>query len=1772
MSSTITIPEHLKNTPRDQLRMWVRFPNGAAKVMLVDMAEKGRGLVIVTKDSLEGASVLRGALELGLAPLKNPLHAGRVYSDRKIPFSSKSIAEALGAELFVLSADELASPEYTHDVAAKAKADAAKAEADARAEQLRLKREKEEAERAAERLRRKEEQARLDAEAEAREMARLQHNAPDETATPLGRNGAGKMVYQDARGRTVETGDARDPFRREPETGGNLEYLRIRSEGDIAAMADGLTRQAMLEDVPASNIKAMIAAGVEGQDVYSEAKVSDLLRENLFRQIASQSVAKNGDRASFARASLVASRLSPFMSSRPSADGEMLSPSPVFTAFLARTSRTAKEVSFHGHADMMHGLPAVQRPGSSFQVHDFSGRDPRAMVNACLGLLSDRTDEGRSLLLLPRNIDAETFDLLRLEIARHYALEASASVAGHVADGVEGGRDLLFVSVGERRPEPLDDVPPAAMRVFEVQDAAGFGNLEMEILRAQARIRAYHEGRDATANDKEANERQKPYVALSTVRPPITMSPMALEGAQNKAKRRVQAFAEPFGGVDAMVAKALGETNASLGEKMLAEQVDALAFWMNARSRNRSFLLSDQAGVGKSHPMSGATKAFLREAPGNRVIYFTESAPINVPDVFENLQRFGISADKIMMMTSKSTGHVLEMNPETGTLERSGKVKEQVSAAARKRIFESGAWPEGVDVIITSYSQFRKDIADPSTRWLKDIASEQTFAVIDEAQNALNPNSRQGAAVRGLLTRLPRNNKFFGTATPLREISGLDLYQDCLPEKVKASKLLRAISSGGTVGLEAFAGAMAADGVSRRVDHDLSGTEMVVDMPDEDLRAYYETVVGDMHLVVKTMIENLGFVRDRNLEIYNRAYANAINRGAAPSTAAAEARKRASNSISFDRHLEDIQRVTMNAIKVHQVVRRNIREIEEGRKPMVSLHSTHNALLKEMISDENGQIIPGALDEMRHISLRDHLHRIHERMYRVRREDEFIDLRETNEDARERYEQGRAMIDAFPHDLTPSPLDAMAKQLEEAGLSFGELTGRAYSYDDGKISRRERPSLRDVVDQYQDGTIDIIAYNSAGATGGNFQASPHVRDQRPRSTLVGEIGTDIIKYQQALYRGNRYGQVAPARLVSVLSGLMMERKMHLMADAKLRAMGAVTDGNRSHPLLREDIPDLLNPLGDRAVANILAEDPQLARDLCFDDFVDGNAAERYGVGTGLDSFKSVSDVNASTLAGPFMVRASLGLDPARQAEVMARIDMEFIAMREMLQQQGIDPLRPRVLEGHIEIKAKTIFEGKEADPNDLDASEFDAPLYLVTGIHHYTKEAIKSDEVLDMIADSRRRRGGNPFASCAARLEQQMPALLAPHLFNGVSIERAMANPEFGGVSFERQHAKLTNMIAALKKIEPGKSLHFDDYTAFFDSGHTTIVDVVPPVIGHFIDQASAYDIKFVRPGDSTVSTVSLSRLLMDKDQFDTGPGVSLGADPAYLEQFDEDGSRMRKMPVQILQGNPLTALTYARQHRLGNHTQYTDQHGQVLQGIVFDPKKVDLEMLPIITSDAAHLAAFVERARDTWDGHRYEMLKGSFSPEKNDINDWGQADIMALVRAGEVKFNILPLRKGSYAEYASRPGLYELLHGQPLPEKDKAPSRVRHVNNFTCDNTVVISTRTDEGVARVGRIFAALNVDIVLGPKCREDFNLADPMKLHDVVEAQAARPAPVALPGLPPIDMTSAERQAVFDTVLDGAAGDFQFDDDEPVLDEALEEDAPEAEEEEEMEFNYG
>lgn len=1210
----------------------------------------------------------------------------------------------------------------------------------------------------------------------------------------------------------------------------------------------------------------------------------------------------------------------------------------------------------------------------------FARRDFAQVLNA----LRQRDSEGSGVFFLqsPAGEDeAEELKRLREYLSDNYEFEAEAHVDGGLWRGRHDEPDRIMLCVGRRRPEPLTDMLPPPIR--GIHDWANLWTLTSEVVVSRTRGQA-DEKAEVELNEGDAslarNTYQTPYVSASRIGTPTTMVPRNLEGATKEALARVSRL---YGDIDDFVAKEFFYDRKSLAEIFSPEQVDALALYLHAEKRGRGFLIADQTGVGKGRFLAAVMR---RAALTKRKVLFMTEREQNFSDIQRDIVSTR-SGEEFSTMVLNNGAKLIDHR--TKQVVMNGAPREQVDA-----MLASGAWPEGVNLMMATYSQFTRATgadaikhdgdgrdATAKSRWLVDAVDENTIVLLDESHNASSGSSNVSRNFVQVVGKC--GGVVYSSATFAKDAQNMAFYAPLFPNNLSASELSVMMAKGGETFQEVLAGMLVHDGVMIRREFDLSRVEFetVLDTQrferNRGLMDSIAPVLAEMAALSGEMDQRIAALNDparaRQLAAEERAAAIAAREGAAdapalPAPAGEEGRgrgRRRQNNVKpfqisrtgFGSPLYTLSRLFVAAIKVDACAEQAIFALQNGQKPVILVENTMQQLLEELA--ESSESMEGTLV----VDFRALFHRTLKQMLTTSHVDakgvtHRRDISEADPALGAANARIKRMIDNLPS-LPVSVIDEVKSRIRASGFTIDEITGRSLEVVDGKVMRRPAQSSTVIKNAFNDGELDALIINVAGSTGIDLHAGSTFKDQRQRLMIKLQPPADPVREVQADGRVNRYDQVSDPKVMSIISGLPIEMRLAAMQNAKLRKMSANTTSNRDAANLMRDIPDLINPIGDVVCSRYAEARPELMRRLGFkvgdvENAAEANMAADAEQGQAL---RRALAVPGGGLAGGAKDESFRVTDTKRTAsEILARLIMlpvalqekvcneltaEFHAAVEELEARGETPLRTNDLPGIVHPREQTIFDGAEVENPD---SVFDEPLYALTAALERVGAPIKGDDLLQRIELGELASGRSQ--PCIDRIVNDRDEILEPYLPLGVpTVEDALVR---GTPSVVRRKEMLERLVAALEELRPGKQLR---YTVDGEEvlGIVTRIDYAPRGMEHV---PGLYGVEFVVAGDERPRSMRLETLLKDPAFFADGkltirPGLSGEAYDTILRDFDN--AVLNKLStVVILNNNLFRAMRMNVELGLGRLQNYRLNDGTLYRGVVLAARHRDMRAVPV--------------------------------------------------------------------------------------------------------------------------------------------------------------------------------------------------------------------------------
>lgn len=1085
----------------------------------------------------------------------------------------------------------------------------------------------------------------------------------------------------------------------------------------------------------------------------------------------------------------------------------------------------------------------------------------------------------------------------------------------------------------------------------------------------------------AAAAYMKQNAQQIPYASASKVGTPTLYVPKEIKDATNQALDRL---ISTHNDVDALVAREYGFEKSELGRYFSPEQIDGLGLTVVATDRGRAMLNADGAGSGKGRWNMANVKREIRK--GRVCILLTEGA-INFSDCLRDAKHLDM-LDMLNVAVLNKGAKLID--------EATDSPFQTVDSSVLDDAIAKGTWPEGVNLVIGSYSQFNSADADHArVAWLRAVMSEQSNVEVaflgDEIHNAAtlvsNTSGNIAAAIDNAAT------VYMSSATHAHSTQMVAFYSRLLPDGIDTEELRGMMIRGGETFQEVLTSMLVADGVMIRRERNVMDMEFRQSIDHANIDRN-KSLMDQLAVIVYEMAKLSGQIDDMVDEFNHRE----DNRR--------EGVEMKKMGIGGPLHL--MARLFDAAIMAETVGKASVETLQNGGKPVVLVDNTIHALLEEslrlrdgvapdfkdvllrilsqlgnvtIIRDNRGPTLdlvandralphlpaPQDDDDEEEIALQAELDGEAAELILpegnaaagdipvIRQE---IDLVQEDADVHTSVRSIQMLIERFP-DMQASAIDIVKNTLRRAGYSCGEITGRHLEVGEDDRVRPRSDVDRDRVrtkNAFNAGDLDAILINSAGATGTDLHAGERFADQRQRHFHILQAPDKVQKEIQAIGRVSRFGEVVKPLIHFHSSGLPYKVRLDSMRNNKLRFASATITGNRDTMLLMQGIPDLINNVGDQVVWDYAQKRPDLISRLCltkkfFPSTEEGGQnqveemIERIAEGTANESeyqkdkreqqqMRIEAIRRNNHLANDFLSRLAL-LPVDYQEKTLRELGSEYELAIEELNAKGENPLRPRELPGVVHVVGQPrVLQGSS---DAVAESAFDGPVHLVDVDIERIADPINSEDVMAAIDKS-----SGEYDTIRRKVRsvlQNRDRVIEPYLPRGViSVEEALLQGHRG---VSELVSSIHDTAEAVEAFVPGREIDF----------RLPNDDVVKAIIAgvHVTNGAehlmSSYRVTIAVPGETDFFTYNLTTMIDrqpiyhinkegKKEGLNVRPGLEGSDYEKVLARFD-DATARKRVPARLLTTNIFHAVRMAAQSRLGQLVSYVDVEGRRQRGVL---------------------------------------------------------------------------------------------------------------------------------------------------------------------------------------------------------------------------------------------
>lgn len=1128
-------------------------------------------------------------------------------------------------------------------------------------------------------------------------------------------------------------------------------------------------------------------------------------------------------------------------------------------------------------------LPRATRAVNRDDEFDVSLRLAKSETEA-IKATKENTATSRSVLFVPVKTEAAAKKLLK-KISGHTTIEDSAFVPGKPIG------TLCLVAFGDKgmAEDPAD---PEVKTIVDLWNWASSHTVERSRAMEDARSGLSVNAKFMSADPSLANnEFQKPYVSLSKVNAPTTMIPQELDGATRKALDRVAAS---FGDIDKAMAKEFGYTDKEFAEIFASEQVDGLALAVHAEGRGRGFLFADGTGVGKGRQQAAMIARAV--AQGKKVIFMSEQVP-NLADMQRDMKHIR-RLDAVKPLVFNNNAKLID--------EDTDEPFEIHNEETLERTLAEGGWPEGVNAVYMTYTQVNRRPEDSRrSAWLDSAVDENTVLVVDEIHNASSGTSNTSENLSNAIDRA--GSVIYSSATHAATSRAVAFYNRLFPDDIDSIEIGKMMAAGGEPLLEVVTNMLVSDGVMVRRELDLSGIDFSQHIDTERMaenRAYMDRladIITDMAQVsmdVSEIVRN--FNRDEARQVDNREM----------------------RAIPFGAPLHAMTRLAAACLGAEHAADRSIDALRNGEKPVIMVDNTVQAVLEE--------VSQGNADKPDFKAV---VHRVFSQLTKtyvsvVGDSDNLPALVEDDPapNITAAMNAVREKIDQLP-DLSASVIDVIKARIEQEGFTCGEITGRTHEYRDGKVVPRKNRDKTTVKNGFNSGTHDALLMNVSSATGVDLHASKRFKDQRRRVFVEAQAPQSVQRQIQSYGRTSRRDQVSFPRVELLSAGLPNEIRLAAMRNRRLRRMSANVTSNRDSAFLTNNIPDIINSVGDRVISHYAEMRPDLLKKLCLDPESSGRRS------VSSDEFAAETQRDTKHTANTFLARLSL-LNTDFQDKILNELFAEYTFHLAELEAQGENPLRPRQVEGIVHMGESKLFEGAISGSDD---NSFDGALYLQEGRVERVVPSISSEQVLDAVSEGSKHLSA--VNQAASNLSRNRDVYLETYLSGGSqNVEEALAR---GDKRVEDIRQKMDDLSTALPSLAPGRGLKITNPDGLLEDAIVTRVHVPDRGFEHIPQQ---YRVELAIPGETKLKTYFVNTLLKMSgvsERTEEGNLVLHSTDGLEGDDYDrvldafDNATSKRSTRAQFLTSNIFRASRIATKHKVGSLVSFVDADGVRHKGVM---------------------------------------------------------------------------------------------------------------------------------------------------------------------------------------------------------------------------------------------
>jgi hypothetical protein len=761
----------------------------------------------------------------------------------------------------------------------------------------------------------------------------------------------------------------------------------------------------------------------------------------------------------------------------------------------------------------------------------------------------------------------------------------------------------------------------------------------------------------------------------------------------------------------------------------------------------------------------------------------------------------------------------------------------------------------------------RADMTTLKHQWLHSGAMKGGLLILDESHVAAGADSQTGVNIRRMVEDSAA--VVYSSATYAKDCNNFQLYSKIFPDSINPAAIGDILKRGGEPIQEILSAMLAQDGRLIRREHDLSNLEFKLAI-DDGRKARNEKWANAYGQILAAMSFLSGEVEDIAQKMSEKME-KALLAAKGPDVQSKNLPRSGIQYTSFGSKLYNLSRTFAMALNADQSADLAIETLKSGKKPVITVESTMESILRELVSEIDFKRIDepmasintvqtvandalatvdplAALDKLstelagkdasgsnvtaganrtqaaaryqigKKVGFKNILHAYVDSMFfaneQVKVGNKVLKSKSISllsPEMQPAIDAIRAQIEAMP-DIPLSPLDLVRDRITAAGYSIDEISGRTlklFQNEDGTHSLERIPARnkQNLVKDFNSGKLDVLILSLSGSTGISLHASKTFSDQSQRVLIEMQPAADIAKRLQFWGRVNRKNQTCNPIIQMVSSGLPSELRLIAMQNSKLRRMSANISGNADNSALDANAPDILNRVGNEVCYRWMEANPKISQILGF----------------------KVSDIEESpgALGGTRFVDMLTGrigfleVDLARK--VYAEITSEFNALIEQYENEGFNPLKAAEYNLRARKTGSQLLQASISSESVFNTAVYATELEYPISLEPMNKEQAQADATAGRMA-LEARFGKKPHIAVSQAIESAVAMALPSMLSKSFSdVNQALLSDKPNAI--KNMSTRMEWLAKFLRSVTPGALISVSNEIFAAGSGAKSSLD-----------------------------------------------------------------------------------------------------------------------------------------------------------------------------------------------------------------------------------------------------------------------------------------------------------------------------------------------------------